>query len=97
VLHPVIDTIEAVTIDGRRALRCSLCHHAFGGYDEDYKRSALVRELPLTDSSPMNRRCLLDRFVLREFVCPGCGTAVAVDVQLQDAPIRDECRLGGGG
>jgi len=26
-VHPVCDTVEAVELDGRRRLRCRLCHH----------------------------------------------------------------------
>ena len=31
--------------------------------------------------------------MLREFYCPGCGTALAADVQLREDPIMDETRL----
>ncbi|HLW96124.1 MAG TPA: hydantoinase B/oxoprolinase family protein [Solirubrobacteraceae bacterium] len=92
VLHPVSDSVEAVEHDGERSLRCSLCHYRLGPYDHDHKRSALMRERPLTDVSRHNRLCLED-FVLREFYCPGCATALAADVQLRDDPIIDETRL----
>ena len=97
VLHPVSDSVEAVAADppgGARSLRCSICHYRFGPYDHDHKRSALMRERPLTDVSPHNRLCL-EEFVLREFYCPGCATAVAADVQLRDDPIMDESKLTG--
>ena len=92
VLHPVSDTVEAVELDGERSLRCTECHHRFGPYEHDHKRSAAMRELPLVAISPHNRLCL-DRFVAREFSCPGCGTAVAMDVQDRDEPILDESTL----
>ena len=95
VLHPVGDTVEAVLVDGERSLRCSLCHHRYGPYDHDHKRSAVMRELPLTAISPHNVRCLPE-FVLREFYCPGCATTVAVDVQRTEEPILDETRLSAG-
>ena len=93
VLHPVADTIEAVAVDGSRHLRCSLCHQRLGDYEADYKRGALVRERPLTAVSPMNARCDTAVFILREFCCPGCGTALAQDVQPREEPIRPESRL----
>ncbi len=93
VLHPVADTVEAVTVGGSRSLRCSLCHQRLGDYDADYKRGVLVRDLPLTAVSPMNERCDTEVFVLREFCCPGCGTALAQDVQPREEPIRAESRL----
>ena len=92
ILHPVSDSVEAVELDGERSLRCSLCHYRYGGYEHDHKRSALMRERPLTDISPHNRLCL-EEFVLREFYCPGCATALAADVQLRDDPIMDETKL----
>jgi N-methylhydantoinase B len=92
VLHPVSDSVEAVEHGGERSLRCSVCHYRLGPYDHDHKRSALMRERPLTDVSRHNRLCLED-FVLREFYCPSCATALAADVQLRDDPIIDETRL----
>jgi N-methylhydantoinase B len=92
VLHPVSDSVEAVEHGGERSLRCSVCHYRLGPYDHDHKRSALMRERALTDVSRHNRLCL-DDFVLREFYCPGCATALAADVQLRDDPIIDETRL----
>jgi hypothetical protein len=94
VLHPVSHTVEAVELDGQRSLRCTLCHYRFGPYDHDHKRSALMRELPLTAISPRNGRCL-ERFVAREYSCPGCGTAVAMDIQEQDEPFIEESRFYG--
>ena len=53
-----------------------------------------MSELPLTAASPLNAHCMGDRYVLREYSCPGCGTAYAVDVQPRDAPALPESRLG---
>jgi N-methylhydantoinase B len=92
VLHPVSDSVEAVEHDGERSLRCSVCNYRFGGYEHDHKRSALMRERPLTDVSQHNWLCL-EEFVLREFYCPGCATALAADVQRRDDPIMDETKL----
>jgi N-methylhydantoinase B len=91
VSHHVCDTVEAVG-DG---LRCSVCHHRFGDYSVDYKLASLMRELPITATSPLNRLGLVDRVVLREFCCPACGTAVAVDVQLREEPVLEESALRG--
>lgn len=91
-LHPVSDTVEAVDCDGRRSLRCTVCQYRLGDYEDDPKRSASMRELPISDVSPVNVFCHPD-YVLREFSCPGCGTAIAADVQHRDDPILDECRF----
>ncbi|NNL85264.1 MAG: hypothetical protein HKP27_06405 [Myxococcales bacterium] len=92
VLHPIADTVEAVREGDRAAIRCSVCHHELAAYGEDYKRGAAMRELPITWSSPLNAHGLCDAIVLREFICGGCGTALAVDVQRREEPVLDEAR-----
>jgi N-methylhydantoinase B/oxoprolinase/acetone carboxylase alpha subunit len=87
VLHRVADTVEAVAHEGDRALRCTRCQERLGGYDEDYKRGCHVRELSLSELSPLNARGDKGQMVARQFVCPGCGTSVALDIQLRDAPL----------
>ena len=93
MLHPVSDSVEAVEHDGERSLRCSICHYRYGPYDHDHKRSALMRERPLTDDQPAQPPLPRASSSLREFYCPGCGTALAADVQLREDPIMDETRL----
>jgi N-methylhydantoinase B len=85
LLHPVTDTVEAVRHEGAVVLRCTLCLHSFGDYDADLRSASTMRELALADATPGNRHCD-ERFVLREYCCPGCGTAVATDVQHRDEP-----------
>lgn len=93
LLHPVADTVEAARANGGAFLRCTVCGWRLGGYEDDYKDAALVRGLPLVALSPLNERCVPDRFVVREFYCPGCGTALAVDVQERGEPPREGSRL----
>ncbi|HEY1776447.1 MAG TPA: hydantoinase B/oxoprolinase family protein [Solirubrobacteraceae bacterium] len=92
VLHPVSDSVEAVEHDGERSLRCNICHYRYGPYEHDHKLSSRMRERSLIEISRHNHLCL-DDFVLREFYCPGCATALAADVQLRGDPILDESRL----
>jgi N-methylhydantoinase B len=96
VLHPVADAVEAVATETGPRIRCTECHRDLGGYADDYKRSLCYRERPLTALTPLNGRCRTDRFVAREFFCPGCGVQLAVDVTDRDEPVRDECRFFGG-
>jgi N-methylhydantoinase B len=91
-VHPICDTVEAVELGGRRRLRCSLCHHDLGGYADNPKRAAAMRELPLAAINPHNDMCL-DAYVLREYYCPGCATSLAADVAQRDEPILDEVSL----
>jgi N-methylhydantoinase B len=95
VLHVVADTVEAVAVGGTRALRCTQCHHRLGDYGDDPKEGTLLRRLPITATSPLNSTGRVEEIELREFVCPGCGTALAVDVQRRDEPLLPEARLGG--
>ena len=53
-----------------------------------------MRELPITSMSPLNEHSTLDDIVLREFMCPGCGTSIAVDVQRRAEAILDEACFG---
>jgi N-methylhydantoinase B len=80
VVHPVSDTVQAVsTAGGTLIVRCTLCGHRYGRYGEPYLAGLPVRTLPLGASVADNARCN-PRFVLYELVCPGCGTAVAMTV-----------------
>lgn len=87
VLHRVADTVEAVVRDGTRALRCTECHERLSSYEEDYKLGCLVRELALSELSPLNVRGDDRRMEAQQFVCPGCGTSVAMDIQRRSAPL----------
>ena len=86
-LHRVADTVDAVSHDGMRSLRCTECHEHLAAYDEDYKTGCHVREVSLADLSGLNARGDDDRMVARQYVCPGCGTAVAFDIQQKSTPL----------
>lgn len=94
VLHPVGDTVEAALVKGKPILRCTECNHQLSDYDGDFKHGTLVRELPITAASPINSFGLVDDVLLREFICPGCGTSVAMDVQIKGEEILDEVVFG---
>ena len=94
LLHPVADTLEAVHVGGRDVVRCVVCSETLSLYGQDYKRGATMRELPITAMSPLNGHSTLDDIVLREFLCPGCGTSIAVDVQRSAEAILNEARFG---
>ena len=91
-LHPVCDTVEAVAHEGRRRLRCTVCHHDLGPYAENPKRAAAMREVALAAINPHNSMCVED-YVLREYYCPGCATSLAADIAQRDEPILDEVSL----
>jgi N-methylhydantoinase B len=97
LLHPVADTVEAVRVDGEALLRCTVCQTRLGGYTDDYKAGTRVRELPITELTRLNEWAPPTDVIAREFCCPGCGTAVAVDIQRADEPLLPECTFGDGG
>jgi N-methylhydantoinase B len=94
-LHPVIDTVEAVAQGDERWLRCTECRTRLAPYDGEYKADAVMRERTITELSDRNRHSpLVDQFVVREYACPGCGTALAIDLQLRDEEhLRADVRL----
>lgn len=79
VLHPVLDTVEAVEVAGSAHLRCTLCAQSLGPVDGPLEDRAIVRELALRTVSPRNRLCS-DAYVLRQTFCPGCGVAILSEV-----------------
>jgi acetone carboxylase gamma subunit len=92
VLHPVCDTIDALVVGGARRLRCSVCHADLGDARANPKLAGAVRDRPLAEINPHNRRCLPE-YVVREYCCPGCATAFAADVAHVDEPMLDEVAL----
>jgi N-methylhydantoinase B len=93
VLHPVGDAVQAVEVGGRRLLRCTVCSERLAAYEEDFKPACVLRELSLADGMPANSECD-PGYALREYCCPGCGTALAVDVQKRSEPVMAELSLG---
>jgi N-methylhydantoinase B len=91
-LHPLSDTIDAVEHEGRVLLRCGVCHHELGGHADNPKRDAATRDIALAAINPHNGDCLED-YVLREYFCPVCATALAADVVHRDEPLLDEVSL----
>jgi N-methylhydantoinase B len=68
---------------GQAAIRCTTCGHVLCAADDDYRPYALRRDRaleplagrPMPDGSPYVA-------VLREYACPGCATALAVDASV---------------
>ncbi|MBC8274662.1 MAG: hypothetical protein H8E40_06825 [Chloroflexi bacterium] len=84
--------LEIVKQNGKNVIRCMKCGYEFCRAEENYKKHALLRERELCDVlNPIY--CLSGEkpFVhLQEFICPGCGTLLEVDVvcpELEEDPI----------
>jgi acetone carboxylase gamma subunit len=67
--------------DGQKMVRCIKCGHEFCDARENYKRYALLWERDATEyplRSPVSGEAMFTRY--QEFICPGCGTLLQVDV-----------------
>jgi N-methylhydantoinase B len=94
LLHPVADTLEAVRVDGEALIRCTDCQTRLSAYDEDYKAGAVWRERSFRELSDLNEVAPHTDLVAREFYCPGCGTALALDIQRAGDELLPECIFG---
>ena len=64
--------------------QCRKCGHIFGPLTENWKSYAQVGERPLSTLGP--KMSSTERFVLREFYCPGCATMLEVEMTLKEMP-----------
>ncbi|GGH33527.1 hydantoinase B/oxoprolinase family protein [Microbacterium album] len=88
VLHPVADVVEVVDTGNRRTQRCSICRTELAADDESFVAGATTRELDWGVAVPGLGDRVSPEYVLREHACPGCGVALAADVQHRDdAPL----------
>ena len=70
--------------DGVAVHTCSHCGMVYGPIDQDPKRFALVREVPLGGFSEWNRYAAPDKAHAYEFYCPGCAVMIATQVRRTD-------------
>lgn len=79
---------EYLEIDGSSGqpeMKCRKCGHGLGPATENYKTHALIHERQLNALGPTYSDT--QRFVFREFYCPGCATLLCVDMTLKGSPI----------
>lgn len=71
------------------------CGHVLGPAAENYKRSALLRERPVQEAGPWVDPHHIggERFVCREYFCPGCVTLLDVEIAQRDEPILWDVRV----
>ncbi len=84
--------LEIVEKDGEMVIRCLKCGYIFGSAKENYKKGCLLREREFKEvMNPMfclSKEGAFER--LQEFICPGCGILLEVDVvvpELEQDPI----------
>lgn len=91
VLRPAAEASGKNKNDTR--MHCRMCDTAICGMTENYKDAVIQRRLPISDAgSMMNDPGLyVDAGIeLRQFVCPGCGTLLEMEVACEsDSVLRD--------
>ena len=89
------DSMKIVKVDHDQFIMCSRCSdYLYGPVEEDPKKGALVREVPMERLSPLNRFGFnKGEVVIREFCCPKCGTSMNVEIRKKDDPILFDTRL----
>lgn len=75
-------------LDGSAVQCCRCCGHLFGPAGGNYKAGARIEEAPPASVGPYHHA--VDGFVLRRFLCPGCGVQLDVEVAHGDAPVIDD-------
>lgn len=91
VLRPAAEISGINKVDTR--MHCRMCDTAICGMTENYKDAVIQRRLPISAAgSMMNDPGLyVDAGIeLRQFVCPGCGTLLEMEVACEsDSVLRD--------
>jgi N-methylhydantoinase B len=80
--------------DGEEHWGCHECGHALGQVDQNYKDGAAALERAPQAISPHQyldpREFCDDAFVVRQFLCPGCGVTLATELcKPDDPPVLD--------
>ena len=83
--------LEVDDSSGESMIQCTKCKHVFCPVTENYKNYALINEVPLSRAGPLYSTT--ERFVLREFCCPGCATLLDVNTALKGSPIIWDLQL----
>lgn len=74
-----------------KSVQCTWCGRLLCSAEENWKDHAVQRSSPLTAAGPL--RTDQSEFLLREFFCPGCATALDVEVIREgDPPLCDHVR-----
>jgi acetone carboxylase gamma subunit len=92
-IGPVGDHMEVRDTGGARAVVCAGCRHEFGPADQDPKLGAVMREIPISELSPLNGYSPTDQIAVRQFFCPGCGVMIGASVARRGDPIVLDTRL----
>jgi N-methylhydantoinase B len=82
--------LEIVEAEGaQRLIRCTRCGYHLCPANENHKLHALLHEGPVQEAGPHvdPHRIGGDRFVFRQFYCPGCLALLNTEVAQRGEPI----------
>jgi N-methylhydantoinase B len=83
--YPIGSRLSVVSAGDGEGVACS-CGQLLARLPDDPKTGCAHRVLPLSAGSPLNAYGREDLFVLREYLCPGCGSLVGTQV----CPVDEE-------
>lgn len=81
--------------DGSTVIRCARCKYDLCPATENHKLHALMHEGPVQEAGPHVNPYHLhgDRFVFRQFFCPGCLALINTEVAQRDESILWDVEL----
>ena len=86
--HEYLEIVEKSS--GERVIVCVKCRNQFCGSEENYKRFSIYRENDLEDVKGRFLASGEKPFVTyQEYICPGCGTLLEVDVLCKELENED--------
>ena len=85
----------ATQASGQKVIRCTRCGHDICAATENHKLHALIHEGSVQEAGPHVNPYHLgdDKFVFRQFYCPGCTALINTEVALKDEPILWDVEL----
>jgi N-methylhydantoinase B len=82
--HRINEYLQVRDHDNGGAVQCTWCATDICSSQSNWKDHVVVRKSPPGKAGPL--RVESGKFFLIEFFCPGCGTALDVDVTYRDDP-----------
>ena len=85
----ILECLEITEANNAHVYKCLKCGHVLGPARENYKNFAKKRTVPIWKNEPGYLASFSkqsDRFVMREYYCPGCAIMFEVDMVHKDEP-----------
>jgi acetone carboxylase gamma subunit len=93
----ILEYLDAASVDGKLVNRCRKCDHVLGAASGSFKEQAGRYDEPISVGQPLSfGEASETEWILRHFVCPGCGVLLEVDMQPKDEGSYSSVELGGG-